>query len=159
MVDVSCRLCDLEGRSRPTTVGTKGNNVSSTAGSTRKMAYWARRSSAVITGAVNTQLSARLRPGLCPSGGDLAEALQAQRDTSRHDKLVPLALSTCGEFSVDIQRGSKDLAKLRAQSHRIDFTAADETGPIAREAGAFRSELSMTLQDALCCRTRVCLSK
>ena len=43
----------------------------------------------------------------------------------------------------------KSLAKHRAQRYRVTFSAAEEAGLIAREAGALRRELSMTFQDAL----------
>ena len=75
-------------------------------------------------------------------------------------KLVPLAFSTSGDYCVDMQGLLGDLAKKRrAQRYRVTFSAAEEAGLIARETGALRRELSMTLQDALSYRTRVCLEK
>ena len=74
-------------------------------------------------------------------------------------KLVPLAVSTCGYYSPDLHSILTDLAKRRARKHRVTFTPAEEAGLIARETGALRRELSMTLQYVLSFRTRVCLEK
>ena len=63
-------------------------------------------------------------------------------------KLVPLAFSASGDYCVDMHRLLKCLAKRRAQSFCVTFSAAEEAGLIARETGALRRELSMTLQDA-----------
>lgn len=74
-------------------------------------------------------------------------------------KLVALALSTCGERIVEAHRVFKSLAKRRARKYRLTFTTAGEAGLIARDTGALRREVSMTLQDTLSYRTRECLEK
>ena len=74
-------------------------------------------------------------------------------------KLVPLAFSTSGDHCVDMHRLLRCLAKRRIQSFRVTFSAAEEAGLIARETGALRRELSITLQDALSLRTRSRLEK
>ena len=71
-------------------------------------------------------------------------------------RLVPLAFSTSGDYCLDMHKLLRDLAKRRAQRYRVTFSAAEEAGLIARETGALRRELSMTLQDALSYGTRVC---
>ena len=50
-------------------------------------------------------------------------------------QLVPLALSTSGDYCVDMDRLLKCLAKRRAQRYRVTFSAAEEAGLIARETG------------------------
>ena len=68
-------------------------------------------------------------------------------------------VSTSGEYCVDMHSLLKSLTKHRAQRYRVTFSAAEEAGLIARETGALRREMSMTLQDALSYRTRACLEK
>lgn len=63
------------------------------------------------------------------------------------NKLVPLALSTGGNDSVDMHMTLKDVAKHRAQMYCIAFSAAEDNDLIRRETSILRPELSITLQD------------
>lgn len=51
------------------------------------------------------------------------------------NKLEPLGVSICGEYSVDMHRVLQGLAKRRAQKCREALTAAEEAILLARETG------------------------
>lgn len=48
-------------------------------------------------------------------------------------KPVLIALSTCGEYDVNMRRALKDLAKCRSQRYRVTPAAAEEAALIGRE--------------------------
>lgn len=62
-------------------------------------------------------------------------------------KVVTLGFSTCGEYSVEVHKIPKDLAKREAHRYRVTFSAAGEAGAILRESGAQRRELFMGIRD------------
>ena len=70
-------------------------------------------------------------------------------------KLVPLAFSTCGDYSSSAQDLVKEQSKLKAEM-AADYLEASETAKLgirARETGRLRRRLSVVLQKALAYRT------
>lgn len=74
-------------------------------------------------------------------------------------ELVPVVISTCRDYTIGMHGVFKNLAERRDRGYRLTSSAAEDPGVIAREAGALRRELPMTLLKSSSCRARVCREK